>query len=127
MGYNHVRVRGLGYWEGGYAAPIDLDVKQPGDKNLLLKVRKQPTFWVRFDAAPDSLKNTEVFKKTETGESQVGGADSGQWSTPAPKWDATIEIRVMRYNAETRKREEILPWTTLTASPQNWPQVVRIP
>lgn len=107
--------------------PLSLDVPAEGLKGFVLKVRKEPYFYVRF-AVPDAtrLKETEVFMRREpTGEgSQVGGVPQGTWTWPAQNWGDKLEIRVTRGSYQTL--HELLPWTEITASPTHWPLTIAL-
>jgi len=112
---------------------LNLNIGPEGQKELLLKVRKRPYFYVRLEAErPEEMKDLSISMRSEKypADKYPEGVSTGQyrngdWATPAGKWGETVEIRVRRGSGKDFK--EIVPWTKITADPKNWPLVIRLP
>jgi hypothetical protein len=141
VGHNHVRVRGAGYWEGGYDHPIDLEI-QPGDnKNLVFEVRRENGFLTQFStrAAEDAQKagvkdydfdrDFDVQMRGKDG--KVATTNAGMiWYWPLYKPEDTLDVRVIKIVDGVL--QEVVPWTKLAPgrdddSPANWPRRINVP
>ena len=111
-------------WKAAYDHRSNLDVPEAGLTDFIFKVRKQTGFLVRFETNnPQGIKGNYTIQLREPGgkDRLLGLPD--EWFYPAGAWGEKREIRVIgRHN-----KEEIVPWTTITADPKNWPLVIRIP
>lgn len=121
VGFNHVRVRGEGYWEGGRENPLDLDIKPGAQQGQVFPVRALKGYLLKFETKnPRGLEDCTLTTRTPDGK------ESEQSLAPlrhirAKEWGEKMQIRMMR------GKDEVLPWTEITANQKNWPQAFQIP
>lgn len=99
-------------------------VGEKGATNALINVRKTPYFIVRFEAeSPADLAGLSVTDITTNpkGVSYGGGVSpSALWATRARTWRQEMKLRIRYGRGATFE-------TTITADPQHWPLVVKLP
>lgn len=108
--------------------PAMLDVPASGVNDWVFRVAKQPSFYVRFKVDdPAALTGVEVFKRSKAEEgdgSQVGFLRDGYWARATQNWGDKTQIRLMRLRGN--QRQELLPWTELTADEKQWPREISL-
>jgi len=115
---------------GAEHLPARIDIPSRGISDLTIPVAKQPCFYFRFKHNSGSFLEFHFQLRRPDGKvedhwlSNQGGF--GSWAgdvgwglrgsvVKAAKWGDTLEVRA-----------DGTPWTTLTADPRNWPQVVDV-
>ncbi|MHB9109145.1 MAG: HEAT repeat domain-containing protein [Armatimonadota bacterium] len=123
-GANTFLVTGPGYWRDEV---VNADVEPDGTTEVILKVYREKGQLIRFEGnAPDDLQrlNVSVRKVPDGQPVTVGGASGIQ---PGGYW--FYSPRIAGDNAEyqvTRGGKVVVPWTRLTMTPADWPQVVKL-
>jgi hypothetical protein len=102
-----------------------IQVGREGSAGVVIKVRRQPYFLVRFDADdPTDLKGFTIRDITNNlaGVSYGDGPlpPSRLWAKPARKWGEEMKVRISYGGGVTLE-------TTFTAQPDNWPQAIKLP
>jgi hypothetical protein len=137
IGWNHFMVRGPGYWEGGRAHPIDLDVKPGHTSDQVLQVRRENGFLVHFTSS--LAKANAKFNFDAEFDLMMRGKDGKVSSTNWGEWwyyslynpDDELEISVTRF--ADGFLQEVVPWTKLTpwrdaaGNAKHWPRLIALP
>lgn len=122
VGSNRVRIENSLYEEPRY---FSVDVPAAGLTAAEIRVTKRLVFFVQFTADdPAKLAGLNLrFRQTPEGQptNPAPGIINGRWVWTTKAWGDKVEIEV------TQKGQVVVPWTTVTADPANWPQLVNIP
>lgn len=103
---------------------INVPATYTRQQEMVLKVRKQPGFFLTIESEDTKWGKApvfQVFTRDEAGKDKLLGETRHRWFLPAAQWGDKMEIRVLR------GEQEILPWTELTADAAQWPRVVKVP
>ncbi len=112
-------------WASGNAfksqKPMSIDVPPEGLSDLVVPVRRQTSFAVRFESdTPDGLKEINLDVQESEDKCHTEGRIDPEWSRHTANWGDKMVIRIRRAG------EVVLPWTEIVADPNNWPLVLKL-
>lgn len=109
-----------------FAERPTVQLTSAGQKDLILKIKKKPAFYVRLESPePEGLKDLSIVTIREDGtEVSTGSLQNNSWYSNARQWGDTLKIRVRKgYGRDIKGIKDV----TLTADPAQWPQIITVP
>jgi hypothetical protein len=126
VGHNHLLSFGSLYTP--LERPLNIEVPAEGLSNLIIKMRKIPSYYVRFETAdPKQLRRADLyFRKAPDAKPELKQNLTDQavirWAQGVKEWGESGEIAIISHP----DGKMILDWTKVSADPKNWPLVMAI-